>query len=59
MCPGGQQQTAVTQAGNVLLDQQEIIGVIKDQQPALLALLQPAFDRFHDLALIRFVVCNQ
>ena len=55
----GQHNAPVALVRKIVAYQSHIIGVIKDQQPALLALLQLAFDRFHELTLIRFVVCSQ
>ena len=48
----GQQNAPIASLGKIVAHQSNIIGVIKDQQPTLLALLQPLFDRFHELALI-------
>src|SRR6266496_944312 len=50
---GGQQNAAVAEFRKVVAHQSDLISVIKDQQPTLLTLLQPAFDRFHQLALVR------
>ena len=51
------QNASVALLGEILLDDQKIIGVIEDQQPSLLAMLQPTFDRWHELALVRLAFC--
>ena len=59
MRTSGQQQTSVALPGKVLLDQQEIIGIIKDQQPVLLALFKPTDNRRDEFALVfLFLYCN-
>lgn len=52
MGAGGEQQAAGAVLGKVELDQRKIICIVKNQQPGLLALLQPAFDCGNQLALI-------
>ena len=55
----GEQNASVAITGKIGLDQGKVIGVIKDQEPALWASLQPLFDRVHQLLLIGFVGGNK
>src|SRR5712691_4196012 len=52
-----EQNASITSLREIFSDDSNIISVIKDQQPALLALLQPAFDCGHELTLVRLASC--
>src|SRR2546428_9237863 len=59
MSAGSQQNTPVTSLRKIITYLCHFISIIKDQQPAMLAVLQPVFDGFHDPALICFLVYSQ
>src|SRR5579883_657913 len=54
----GEQQAPVAALGQVWLEQGHLISIVENHKPGLLALLQPALDRFYQLALVGFFSGN-
>src|ERR1700738_2617023 len=59
MSTSRQQNAPIACLRKILAYESHFIGVIKDQQPAMLTVLQPMLDSFHDLALIHLLLCSQ